>query len=55
MFRTTRVCKDPMVGPHAGDLLASDLYYAVPFIPVVTVIPPGTPLPGGDPPTAPRP
>ena len=55
MFRTTRVCKDPMVGPHAGDFLASNLYYAMPFIPVVTVIPPGTPLPGGDPPTAPRP
>jgi hypothetical protein len=55
MFRTTRVCKAPTVGVHSGKFRATNLDYDVPFIPVVTVISPGTLLPGGDPPTAPRP
>jgi hypothetical protein len=55
MYRTTRVPDGPAAGVHRGRSAVSSVDYDVPFIPAVMVIPPGTLLPGGDPPTAPRP
>lgn len=55
MYRTTRVSEGPGGGVHCARSPVSSVDYDVPFIPVVMVSPPGTLLPGGDPPTAPRP